>query len=82
MLFCPIYYRPIEIDSEWQCSVLHAQRPLPGRTIHNGWHALIVDNDFTDIMSVQCGPCLSHIERAQHAHFYAPTKTSNKEFWL
>ena len=39
------------LDSEWQCSVRHAQRPLPGRTIHNGWHALIADDDFTVIMS-------------------------------
>ena len=33
MLLNPIYCRTVLIDSEWQCSAWHAQRPLPGRTI-------------------------------------------------
>ena len=31
-------------------------------------------------MSAQCGPRLRHMERAQSAQFYAPTKASIKEF--
>ena len=41
-----------------------------------------IDDEFSVIMSAQCDPSQMHMEHAQSAQFYAPTKALIKEIRL